>query len=424
MSKSTPRIVWWILAVGMAARLMVAHWTSGVELILDEVNYLDYGQHLLAHGLLPDAFRPPMYPALIAIAQGLGGEGASSVRVLQSLISIGAGWTLYRWLLEYVGHKGAVLSTALWCFYPVLIGFSHLLWTETLFLSMMIFFFATALPAGEMSIRRTALAGAVYGLTTLTRSVLMPIAWLAPVAVMLHTQRWAWRPQRSMRALVFIGSFALTISPWVAHNKSVEDRWILTETTHGYNLWKGNTSWEHPFATEAPQYPGPVVSIPMFPYEGSGPRINAHCESEHDDAEGPFTRWHLSRCTQEMAINHIVSDPAAFLAHGFSKLGHAFHPSNLLTRHLWLGMYGPLPPMLRLPLIWGTAAAFLGMMLITLLAIKRSPNIPLKAVVAAVALYQLAVIFITFGNSRFRLPILVVGMILAAWIPKRIEPAP
>ena len=38
---------------------MVAHWTANVELILDEVNYLDYGQHLLAHGVLPDAFRPP-----------------------------------------------------------------------------------------------------------------------------------------------------------------------------------------------------------------------------------------------------------------------------------------------------------------------------------------------------------------------------
>ena len=67
MSKSTPRIVWWILAVGLAARLMVAHWTANIELILDEVNYLDYGQHLLAHGVLPDAFRPPVYPAFIAL---------------------------------------------------------------------------------------------------------------------------------------------------------------------------------------------------------------------------------------------------------------------------------------------------------------------------------------------------------------------
>jgi 4-amino-4-deoxy-L-arabinose transferase-like glycosyltransferase len=424
MSKSTPRIVWWILAVGLAARLMVAHWAADVELILDEVNYLDYGQHLLAHGLLPDAFRPPMYPSLIAVAQLLGGEGASSVRVLQSFISIGAGWTMYRWLRGHVGHKGAALSTALWCLYPVLIGFSHLLWTETIFLSMLIFFFSCALPAGDLSMRRTALAGAVYGLATLTRSVLMPIAWLAPMAVMLHTERWAWRPKRSLRALVFLGSFALTVSPWLAHNQSVEGRWILTETTHGYNLWKGNTPWEHPFATEAPQYPGPLVSIPMFPYEGSGPRINAHCEAEHDPSDGAFTRWHLSRCTKAMAIDHIASDPMSFLARGFNKLGHAFHPSNLLTRHFWLGLYGTLPPILGLSLVWGTAAAFLGMLLITLVAIRRSPNTPLRAIVAALALYQLAVIFITFGNSRFRLPVLLMGMILAAWIPKREKSEP
>ena len=410
--------------MGLAARLMVAHWAADVELILDEVNYLDYGQYLLAHGLLPDAFRPPMYPSLIAVAQFLGGEGATSVRVLQSIISIAAGWTLYRWLHGYVGHRGAALSTALWCLYPVLIGFTHLLWTETVFLSMLIFFFATALPAGELGIRRTAAAGVLYGLTGLTRSVLMPIAWLAPLSVMICTQRWAWRPQRSLRALVFIGSLALTISPWIAHNQSVEGRWILTETTHGYNLWKGNTPWAHPFATEAPQYPGPLVSIPMFPYEGSGPRINAHCEAEHSDSSKPFTRWHLSRCTRAMALEYITSEPIAFLTRGIQKLGHAFHPSNLLSRHLWLGLYEPFPAILRRPLIWGTAAAFLGMMMVTLLAVRRSPNIPFKAVVGALALYQLAVIFITFGNTRFRLPVLLVGMILAAWIPRRDAPAP
>ena len=140
MSVPTPRIIWIIITTGLAARLMVAHWTVDLELILDEVNYLDYGQHLLAHGLLPDAFRPPVYPSMVALAQLIGGEGPTSVRVLQSLLSILAGWTLYRWLRGHVGHRGAMLSTALWCLYPVFIGFTHLLWTETVFLSMLIFF--------------------------------------------------------------------------------------------------------------------------------------------------------------------------------------------------------------------------------------------------------------------------------------------
>jgi len=416
MSKPTPRIVWLILATGLAARLMVAHWTTGIELILDEVNYLDYGQHLLAHGLLPDAFRPPIYPSLVALAQWAGGEGASSVRILQSTISMLAGWTLYRWLHGHVGHRGAMLSTALWSLYPILIGFSHLLWTETIFLSTLIFFLASALPSGTLSNRRTVLAGVAYGVAALTRSVLMPVAILAPAAVMLCSRTGTWRPRPMFRAALFLAGFAFTVTPWLAHNKAVEDRWILTETTNGYNLWKGNTAWEHPFAAEAPQYPGPWVSIPMFPYEGSGPRLTEHCEAQHE--VGEFTRWHLSQCARDLAIQHIVSDPIDFLDRGLTKLGHAFHPSNLLTRHLWLGLYGPLPPALAAVLIWGTTFSYLSLLVLTIVALVRSPNVPIKRVAIALAAYQLAVIFITFGNTRFRLPILLVGMILAAWLPK------
>ena len=155
MMLNTPRLIWWFLAAGLALRMLVIQWTSGIELILDEVNYMDYGSHLLAHGVLPDAFRPPLYPTMIALSHWMGGATATSVRITQALIATGAGMVLYRWLAGHVGHRGAALTCGLWCFYPVLIGYTHLLWTETVFLSMLIFFLATALPAGSMSHRRT-----------------------------------------------------------------------------------------------------------------------------------------------------------------------------------------------------------------------------------------------------------------------------
>ena len=415
MSVRTPRIIWIVLATGLLARLVVIHWAMDLELILDEVNYLDYGQHLLAHGLLPDAFRPPGYPSLVALAQFLGGEGPTSVRVLQSLVSVLAGWVLYRWLLPHTGHRGASLSAALWCLYPVFIGFSHLLWTETVFLSSLIFFLATALPSTPISNKRAFWAGVMYALASLTRSVLLPLAVIAPLTVMLRSNHWTWQRMPKTKGLLFLVGFGLTVLPWAIHNKVVEDRWIVVETTNGYNLWKGNTPWSHPFATEAPQYPGPWISIPMFPYEGSGPRLTEHCEAQH--AGGDFRRWHLNRCARALAVEHIRADPAAFLTRGFSKLGHAFHPSNLLMRHLWLGLYGELPPTLRTSLIWGTTFSYLGALIIALVALFRRPRMPIQLFMILLAAYQLSVIFITFGNTRFRLPILLAGFVLAAWLP-------
>jgi hypothetical protein len=418
MSTRIPRIVGWILGVGLLARLVVVHWASSITLILDERNYFEYGQHLLTHGVLPDAFRPPLYPALIAATTALGGATATPVRLAQAIIGTLAGLVLYRWLRGHVGHRGALLSTALWCLHPVLIGYTHLLWTETVFLSMLIFFLATALPVDALSTRRTAAAGLLFGLTALIRSVLTPVFWLAPLFVLVQPSRFALRDRPLLRTVVFLSAFGVTMAPWVAHNVAVEGRPILTETTHGYNLWKGNTDWEHPLATEGPQYPGPLVSIPMFPYEGSGPRITAHCEAEHQDS-GPFTRWHLSRCAQAMAKSHIVADPLGFLSRGLSKLGHAFHPSNLLSRHYWLDLYGEWPDALGLTLIWGTALSSLGVIGLGLMGFIRAPRTPLTWLVAGIGAYQLAVIFISFGNTRFRLPVVLMMMVLAAWVPKQ-----
>ena len=418
MSTTTPRIVWWTLGVGLVARLVVVHWSTGIALILDELNYFEYAQHLAATGLLPDAFRPPLYPAFIAATTAIGGMTATPVRSAQALTAIGAGWVMYRWLRGHVGHMGALVSTALWCLHPVLIGYTHLLWTETVFLSLLIFFLATALPSGGLSLKRTAASGVLFGLITLTRSVLSPVFWLAPLFVIAQPSRFALRKNPGLRTLIFLASFGLTMAPWVAHNVWVEGRPILTETTHGYNLWKGNTDFVHPLATEGPQYPGPIVSIPMFPYEGSGPRITVKCEAEHRSAE-PFTRWHLSRCAQALAIDHIIADPVGFLSRGFVKLGHAFHPSNLLSRHYWLGLYGEWPPTLGLTLVWSTALSSLFILGLGILGLIRAPMAPIKLLLCGLGTYQLSVIFVSFGNTRFRLVVVLTAIILSAWAVKK-----
>ena len=259
MQSPIPRIVWLTMSISLAAKLLVVRWTQSLTLILDESDCVDHAQFLLANGHLPDAFRPPVYPAFVAICQMLGGDTATPVRFGQALVTTAAGLVLYRWLRSHVGHPGALFSTAIWCLYPVFIGYTHLLWTESIFLSLLILFFSISLTPGKLSLQRTAWAAVVFGLAALTRSVLFPLLPLASIFVLAHTNRWALRPRPIQRFILFVTVAAMTIVPWTVHNRVVEGRWILNETTHGYNLWKGNTPWAHPYATEGPQYPGPIV---------------------------------------------------------------------------------------------------------------------------------------------------------------------
>lgn len=417
MPTPTPRIVWLTMLASLAAKILVVGWTQNLELILDESDYVDHAQYLLAHGYLPDAFRPPVYPIFVALCQLVGGDTATPVRIGQALLTSAAGLILYRWLRTHVGHSGAFLSASLWFLYPTFVGYTHLLWTESVFLSLLIFFFATSLTRENLSLRRTAWAAFIFGLAALTRSVLLPLLPLAAIFVLLHTHRWAWRSQPIQRFVLFVGIVAMTVLPWTIHNRVVEGRWILNETTNGYNLWKGNTPWVHPYATEGPQYPGPVVSIPMYPYEGSGQRLTKFCETEVVDE--PYTLWHVSQCAKRLAVGHIIDDPLVFLARGPKKLGVAFHPSNLLQRHMWLGHYGTLSTHLQQTILWGTTLPYFGLLAIMSVAIRKIPRTPLTAALGLLALYQIAVIFITFGNTRFRLPVMLIGVIFAAWIPKR-----
>jgi hypothetical protein len=122
-----------------------------------------------------------------------------------------------------------------------------------------------------------------------------------------------------------------------------------------------------------------------------------------------------------MAINHIVGDPVGFIGRGFSKLGHAFHPSNLLTRHLWLGIYKGFPPILAPLLIWGTALCSLGILIGGFIGLRRAPRIPLVLLLCGLGVSQLAVIFITFGNTRFRLPVMLMAIVLAGWLPSKAD---
>jgi 4-amino-4-deoxy-L-arabinose transferase-like glycosyltransferase len=402
-----------LLLLAAVLRLAVVGLCWDLPLITDELDYSRRAQFLLQQGHLPDAFRPPVYPLFIAAIYAVVGPVPGAVRLAQALLGTATAGLLYRWLRGHVGQRGALLSLALFAVMPTFVGFTHFLFTETLYLAGLTVVLAALTPAHGGP--KSALAGAAYGLSALTRSLLTPLLPLAAVGLGLAT--------RSRRTVLAFSVVAVSVlAPWPLHNQLITGTPTVLEITNGYNLWKGNTPVAHPTATEGPRFPGPFVSVPMMPYEGSLGTLKVLCEPITGQLAADQGFAATNACARTLALDYIAADPLAFFMRGPEKLGYMWHPSSQVTRHLWLGNYGSIPPWAGHTLIWLTALFAWGLPVLGIWGawrMRRRAPVLLSGGLALLTAHQLAVVFVTFGHNRFRLPVLLFAVIAAAWIPDR-----
>lgn len=413
MNRSLAQDLLLFFVFGMALRVWAVLQAHDVGLYLDEVDYYRRASFILENGHLPDAFRPPVYPLFIAMVRVFA-DSVDAVRLAQAGLGALTACVLVAWLTPTLGTRAARLGGALACLYPAWVGFPHLLLSETLFLTLFALALAAAWAPGEHRSRQAALAGFTFGLAWLTRSALGPCLPVVLLGSLVRVQEWHWRTRPWFRAALFVLGVAVVVTPWAAHNRVVQGRWILVEMTSGYNLWKGNTSVEHAYRTEGPKLPGPLWSIPMFAYEGSADQLNTLCADRLGVPADAMSFEQVSDCAGELAREHILADPIGFLDRGLDKLALSFHPSNELTRYLWLGWYGNVSPSRGLALHYGSAVAYGILLVLAAVGLVRSRWTPLEAGLVALVLVQMAVIFVSFGNVRFRMPIELILMVLAA----------
>lgn len=194
------------------------------------------------------AFRAPLYPAFLALIYKLSGLGAGrflAARLAQAALgALLAPLTYFAALGFFPGRERAARYAA-WAvaLYPILIIFPLAIATENLFF-VLVLASAVALLAAE---RQRApwgfvLAGVLFGLAALTRSIILVSAGLAVL--------WLWFALSERRgALILAGSIALTIAPWVIRNELLFHR-PTVELSMGYNLYMGY----HPESTGDFQY--------------------------------------------------------------------------------------------------------------------------------------------------------------------------
>ncbi len=252
-----------VLIVAVIVRAGVL-WGVPGGLAEDVDSYAAVADNLLHHGVFgygdrATAFRPPLYPILLATCRStglpwIGSAGAAHLLLALATVALSIGLARRLGLGEQAWIAGLLVICD-----PILLFHSRLLMTETLSAALVT---AALWMATEAARRSTGpawfLAGVLLGLNALTRPTFLPWIAVAVAVVLIVGQHaacaeclpprpgerrsarlfpstWAWREA----ALTALGALAV-LSPWAARNAILFGRPILGTTHGGYTLYLAN----------------------------------------------------------------------------------------------------------------------------------------------------------------------------------------
>jgi hypothetical protein len=189
------------------------------------------------HAVRPTAYRPPLYPMLLAALVHDGEIKPLAVAVVHALL--GAASAALTMLLARRAGLGAwaLLAGTLVALDPILLRQSALVMTETLATFLAVLGLGALVWFGARpSLLRAAPAGVLLGVATLCRPTFLPWTGLIVFAVVLKPSI----PQRLLTSAVILVAFAAVLAPWTLRNAIQLGKPIFTTTHGGYTLWLAN----------------------------------------------------------------------------------------------------------------------------------------------------------------------------------------
>lgn len=193
----------------------------------------------------PTAYRPPLYPLLLAGIVVVGG-GAKWLGAVQIGLAVGA--TLWTWRLgrTLCDARTGMIAAGLVTFNPLLIQTTTLAMTETLCSCLLVLWLLLWSERSRNAKRATWPLGLVAGAAVLCRPTVWVFVGLSSVVIAVAE----WRRQGASRAERLremarvwspaMAAFALTVAPWGIRNQWRFGQPIVTTTHGGYTLLLGN----------------------------------------------------------------------------------------------------------------------------------------------------------------------------------------
>jgi 4-amino-4-deoxy-L-arabinose transferase-like glycosyltransferase len=290
-------------AVALAIALRAAAMLIGSGRFQDPDNYLPLASSLAeGHGLAwngrPTAYRPPLYPLILApIVKVLGRRAVLGVAVFH--LALGAGTvvltalTARRWGLRDRRVLAAALVTA--C-EPVLLWQSRFVMTETLGTFLLALALAATTAKG---FRGSVLAGACLGLAGLCRPSLLPGAGLISAGALVAAP--GGRRERIVRSLTLGLAIIAVLAPWALRNALVLGEPVWTTTHGGYTLALGNNEV---------YYRDVLNGSPGRVWTGDD---QWHWWDEVNHATAGMTEPQADRFTRDRVVALALEQPATFL---------------------------------------------------------------------------------------------------------------
>lgn len=170
--------------------------------------------------------RAPLYPLTIGGVYWLFGERPMLVLLLQCLLHAGTSMLVFNLTRRLFGQRAAVIAGAACAVHPMLLRYVPDLHLETLFT----FLFTLTVWLTERfyrtrDVRSGALLGVVFGLATLTKSVILLYPGLFAVAMLLGSSRAKTQLPIAGLATMFM-AMALVIAPWTARNYAATGHFV------------------------------------------------------------------------------------------------------------------------------------------------------------------------------------------------------
>lgn len=400
-----------LLAVSAALKFALAFAFADLPAHYDEVEYLEFGRRIADDGVAPVLWRAPGYQWFVALGLSLTPGSPLGVRLLQCLASLAATALVFRIGRARWGDRAGLIAAALVAFFPSDIAFSHLLWSEALYGTLVLAAFERLLAAFEhRRVSAGVAAGLLLGAATLTRStgavlVAASLGWL------LSGGR-SWRREASA---VFIG-WALVVAPWSMNASARAGRFVLVDTNSGFNFWSGNNSmipkdvgslWCVGLPLEnGGTPPGPLGTF--LPVGNWRDKVRALMENEGIlDPEGPGgDAWY-----RRQAIAEIRRDPGAALARIPRKVAAFWAPDFFLPRHIARDWYGPIAPSLAVALVTLTVVAAAVPLLGGPAALGALGAGPFASLAIVWTLATAVLHAVAYGHSRMHAPLTPILML-------------
>jgi 4-amino-4-deoxy-L-arabinose transferase-like glycosyltransferase len=408
---STRRTLLLIVLVSLVLKFALLIPAHDMPALRDSQSYVANACTLLRAGIYGRSGRAPGYPAALAatfwVAERAGvivrcpreeyfgarrGISALTIgriaQVLWSTLTVLLAFLLARRLYD---DRAALATAALVAFYPNLVGYSHLLWTETLYV-LLSFGWALLLVRGVRSDRWLDLvaAGLLLGYAALVRQTGLVTIGVAVGWLWILGAR-GWRPWLG-RALVVAAAAAVVIAPWAVRNGRVHGQVVAVSTTGGLAL-----------------------------LYGASPNILADLKRISNRGLRPFS-FEADQAARARAREIIRADPGAWVRRILTiNLPSLWHPgyegviSHLVDAQ---GYPGVSPGMARTGIVL-VVASYLVLGLLAVVGLACAPAREARWLVLGLAVLYGGLHALVWGLPRHRLPVMAFATLPAGWVLTR-----